>query len=63
MSPSPSNDQVAPIITGDVQTQSRSELVDLAVAIGFAATVSAAMTGWLYLLAVAIWDGANWLMS
>jgi hypothetical protein len=38
-------------------------LVERAVAIGFLLAVSTAMAGWLYMLAVALWNGASWLMS
>ena len=33
------------------------------VALAFAAAVSVEMIGWLYLLAVALWDGVGWLAS
>ena len=43
------------------QSEFRPALAERVVAIGFLATVSAAMMGWLYLLAVAMWNGASWL--
>jgi hypothetical protein len=63
MSLSPSHDEIAVAMTDSGQTQSRSGLLELVVAVVFAATVSVAMIGWLYLLAVALWNGACWLLS
>ena len=65
MSLAPSHDQAFPAVSAAPAAQSefRSALAERAVAIGFPATVSAAMMGWLYLLAVAMWNGANWLLS
>jgi hypothetical protein len=60
---SPSHNQLVPAMSDATQAESRSASAERAIAIAFAAAVSAAMIGWLYMLAVALWDGANWLMS
>ena len=63
MSLSPSRDEMAVVMTDSGQAQSRPGLRELVVAVVFAATVSVAMIGWLYLLAMALWNGASWLLS
>jgi hypothetical protein len=63
MSLSPSHDQLAPAVTDTAETKHRSGLVELAVAIGFTSAVSFAMIVWLYMLALALWDGLRWLIS
>lgn len=60
MSLAPSHDQA---MTATSQAGSRSLLVERTVAFVFLATVSVAMIGWLYMLAVALWNGASWLLS
>ena len=50
-------------INDTAQSQGGSALAERMIAIGFALAVSIAMIGWLYMLALAVWDGASWLMS
>jgi hypothetical protein len=63
MSLSPSHDKAATALAEEDRSESRSKLTELAIAIAFAAAVSAAMMGWLYVLALCLWDGASWLLS
>lgn len=49
--------------TASPETRSSSALVENAVAVGYLATVGVATMGWLYVLAVVVWDGASWLLS
>lgn len=63
MSLSTSQEQAATAINNAAPSGVRAALVERAVAIGFLLAVSAAMAGWLYMLAVALWNGASWLMS
>lgn len=58
MSFGPSHDQSRPDV---VEVQARSALVEQVVAIGFLATVSVAMVGWLYVLAIATAHSISWL--
>lgn len=44
-----------------MEVQARSALVEQVVAIGFLATVSVAMVGWLYVLAIATAHSISWL--
>ncbi len=48
--------------TATPDRRNSSTLVENAVAFGFLTTVGIAMTGWLYVLAIAVWDGAIWLL-
>jgi hypothetical protein len=49
---------------GAAQSETKAAtLGERPVAIGLALAVSAAMIGWLYMLALAVWDGAAWLLS
>lgn len=48
--------------TASPETRSSSALVENAVAVGYLATVGVATMGWLYVLAVVAWNGANWLL-
>jgi len=59
---SSSHDQTT-AINDAAQSQGGSALAERMIAIGFALAVSIAMIGWLYMLALAVWDGASWLMS
>jgi hypothetical protein len=63
MSLSPSHDRDLPVMTHAGQAKTRPVLSERAVALAFLAAVSAAMLGWLYLLAVALRDGVGWLVS
>jgi hypothetical protein len=63
MSLAPSHDQAATAINSAAEAGARASLVERAIALGFALAVSVAMIGWLYLLALAVWNGASWLMS
>jgi hypothetical protein len=63
MSLSTSHDQAATAISDATQSELKTVLTERAIAIGFVIIVSTAMAGWLYMLAVAVWDGASWLMS
>jgi hypothetical protein len=63
MSVSTPHDHAATAINGVTQSETKTTLGERAVAIGFALAVSAAMIGWLYMLARGLWDGASWLMS
>jgi hypothetical protein len=60
MSLAPSRDQA---MTATTQSESPSVLVERTVAIAFLATALVAMMGWLYMLVVALWSGASWLLS
>jgi hypothetical protein len=62
MSLTTSHEQAATVINSAV-SDSRTVLIERAVAVGFLLAVAGAMAGWLYLLAVAAWNGASWLMS
>ena len=63
MSLAPSHDQSLPALSSSAEVEARSALAEKAVAIGFLSTVSVAMIGWLYVLAVAAWNGVIWLFS
>jgi hypothetical protein len=63
MSLSQSHDQIATTVTDITDSEARSGFVGLAVAIGFASTVSIPMMVWLCMLVCALWDGLRWLVS
>ena len=63
MSLAPSHDHAMPAITGADQVAPRSMLAESAIAIAFLSMVLVAMMGWLYLLGLALWSGARWLLS
>jgi hypothetical protein len=63
MSISTAHDRDASAVPGVDQLKSRSVLGDWVVVFIFAAGTSVAMIGWLYLLGLALWNGASWLMS
>jgi hypothetical protein len=63
MSRAPSHDQPATAVSTATESETRSARVERAIAFGYALAVSTAMIGWLYMLALAFWDGARWLMS
>jgi hypothetical protein len=56
-------DQAATAINEDTPSETRSVVLERAVAIGFLLAASIVMIHWLYLLALALWDGACWLLS
>lgn len=56
-----SHDQAATTINEAAPAQSAA--AERVIAVGFLLTVGAAMIGWICMLAIAVWDGANWLMS
>jgi len=62
MSLSPSHDQAAIVVNSETQSETRSTLGERAVAIGFGTAASTVMAGWLYVLALALWDGIIWLV-
>jgi hypothetical protein len=62
MSLSPSHDQLAPAVTDTAHSEPRSGLAELAIAIGFAGAIAVAMIVWLYMLAMALWEGLRWLI-
>jgi hypothetical protein len=59
---SPPHDQTT-AIDADSQSKPASMLAERATAIGFAFAVCVAMIGWLYVLALVLWNAASWLMS
>jgi hypothetical protein len=63
MSLTTARDQAATAIDDVTPSETRSVLLERAVAIGFLLTAAVAMTAWLYVLALGVWDGAVWLLS
>jgi hypothetical protein len=63
MSLTTAHDQAAPAINDVTPSETRSVLLERAVAVGFLLAASTVMIAWLYLLALALWDGACWLLS
>jgi len=63
MSLTTAHDQAATAINEDTPSETRSVILERAVAIGFLLTAAIAMIAWLYVLALGVWDGAIWLLS
>jgi len=63
MSVTTAHDQAAIAVDDVTPSETGPLLLERAVAIGFLLVTSAAMIGWLYLLALVMWAGASWLLS
>jgi hypothetical protein len=55
-------DQVIPVVSGEIKPTFWSGVAERLVAIMFAMAAVAAMLGWLYLLAHGLWAAVNWLL-
>jgi hypothetical protein len=63
MSLTTARDQAATAINNVTPSEARSAPLERAAGIGFLLTAAVAMSAWLYLLALGVWDGAIWLLS
>jgi hypothetical protein len=63
MSLASAQDQATSAINDVTPSEAGSALLEHAIGVGFLLVALVAMTGWLYLLGVALWDGASWLLS
>jgi hypothetical protein len=63
MSLTTAQDQASTAVEDVSASETKSPPSKRVVAIGYLLTAATAMIAWLYVLAVGVWGGANWLLK